>query len=238
MSGKQPAQVTLKIPSDVRQDELDLPGIITAVTPQKKRRGRWFVYVEGDFLIGVDDAVLLKNNLHKGIEMTPLLFKKLQREEGRQGIKSYLLKLLSQRAHSRLELFTKASLKDFDPDVVKDVLDELEQKEFINDREFAEKFAHDKNHLNDWGPAKIQAHLRQKGIDRQTAEQAVEKAFEEIDLDAQLRKLIEKRKRHFMKEEDSLKRKNKMVNYLRRKGYYASDIYENLNSLADTFMER
>jgi regulatory protein len=222
----------------VRQDEFDLPGIITGVTPQKKRRGRWSIYVEREFLIDVDDAVLLKNNLHEGVEMTPSLFRKLQREEGRQNIKAYLLKLLSQRAHSRLELFTKASMKDFDPDVVNDVLEELGEKNFINDREFAKKFAHDKNHLNDWGPAKILARLRQKGIDRQTAEEAVEKAFEKVDVGVQLRKLIKKRKRHFMKEEDPFKRKKKMTNYLQRKGYYASDIFEHLDVLADVFMGR
>lgn len=117
--------------------ELDLPGVITAVTPQKRKRDRSSVFVDGEFLMGVDNSVLLRNDLHKGVEMTPSLFKVLQREEGYQVIKAYLLKLLSQRDHSRRELFTKASQKDFAADAINQVLDELEQKDFINDREFA-----------------------------------------------------------------------------------------------------
>lgn len=215
--------------------DLALPGVITAVIPQKKRSGRWSVYVDDEFLMGVNDTVLLKNHLYKGVEMTLSLFEKLQRDEGRQVIKAYVLKLLSQRDHSRLELFTKAIRKDYNPDVINCVLDELEQKDFINDREFAEKFAHDKNHLNDWGPAKIQAHLRQKGIDRGTSEEIIRKAFEEINLYAQFGKLIKKRQRHFMREKDPFKRKNKMASYLQRKGYYAEDIYRYLDDLADIY---
>jgi regulatory protein len=222
----------------VASSDVDLPSIITAVTPQKKTCGRWSVFVDDEFLIGVDESVLLKNGLRKGVEMTPALFSTLQREEGRQTIKNYLLKLLSRRAHARQELFTKASRKkDFSPEIVNDVLDELEEKDFIDDREFAQKFARDKNHLNDWGPVKIKAHLRQKGVDKHTAEEAVSNTFEEVDLDAQFRKLIKKRKKRFAREEHPLKRKKKVANYLQRKGYYASDVYQYLDSLMDLIAE-
>src|SRR5699024_3606813 len=106
-------------------------------------------------LMGVDNDVVLKNDLHKGVKMTRALFKELQRAEGRQAVKSYVLKLLSQRDHARRELFQKASRKDYNIDVVNRLLDEFQEKGYIDDPKFARKFARDKYHLNDWGPLKI-----------------------------------------------------------------------------------
>ncbi len=220
-------------------DEADhhLPGVITAITPQKKNRERYSVFVDDDFLIGVADSTLLNNDLHKGAEITPSLFRKLQREEGRQRVKAYLLKLLSRRDHARRELFNKARRKDFAPEIVNDVLDELEERDFINAADFAEKYARDKNHLNNWGPAKIKVQLLKKGVSKEIGERAVEKAFEETDLKKQFIKLVEKRCYKFQREKDIFKRKKKVLDYLQRKGYYAGDIYRYLDFLLEMFEE-
>jgi regulatory protein len=216
-------------------DEADhhLPGIITAITPQKKNRERYSVFVDDTFLIGVADTTLLKNDLRKGAEITPSLFRKLQRDEGRQRVKSYLLKLLSRRDHARRELFNKARRKDFAPEIIDGVLDELEERNFINAADFAEKYARDKKHLNDWGPAKIKVHLLQKGISKKISEQAVAEVFEETDLKKQFIKLIEKRRYKFLREGNTLKRKKKVLDYLQCKGYYAGDIYRYLEFLME-----
>jgi regulatory protein len=208
-----------------------LPGVITAITPQKKNRERYSVFVDDTFLIGVADSTLLKNNLHKGAEITPSLFRKLQREEGRQKVKSYLLKLLARRDHARRELLNKARRKDFAPEIIDDVLDELEERDFINEVDFAEKFARDKYHLNGWGPAKIKVHLLKKGISKEISEQATAEVFEETDLKKQFIKLVEKRRYKFLREGNALKRKKKILDYLQRKGYYAGDIYKYLEFL-------
>ena len=219
------------------QADPDLPGVITAITPQKKNRNRYSIFVDDAFLLGVADSTLLDNDLHKGVTITPRLFKKLQRDEGRQKVKSYLLKLLGRRDHARRELFNKASRKDYPSDTINGVLDELEERGFINAADFAEKFARDKNHLNSWGPAKIKAHLLKKGINKGIAEQTISRVFEEIDLENKLSLLVEKKRRKFRREENALKRKKKVFDHLHRKGYYASDIYKYLDSLMEMLEE-
>lgn len=216
----------------VGEFETQLPGIITAIKPQKKRRGRSSIFVDNQFLIGVDNDVVLNHDLQKGREMTSLLFDEIQDEEGKQSVKSYLLKLLSRRDHSRKELYTKASRKDFAKSTINGVLDELEQKGYINNRKFAEKFSRDKNNLNSWGPLKIKVSLRRKGIPGEMAEQVITETFKNINLEEQLADLITKRRKHFMREDNALKRKKKIADYLRRKGYYGSDVYQHLDSLA------
>lgn len=210
--------------------EHNLPGRITAITPQKNKE-RYSIFVDGAFLIGVADSTLLDHGLTTGDEITTTLFRKLQRDEGRHAVKSYMLKLLSRRDHARRELYNKARRKDYSKDVINDVLDELKQKDFIHEEAFAGKFARDKSHLNKWGPSKIKAHLAKKGIAKQVREKAVAETFDDLDLEERFTKLVKKKRKRFLREEDAFKRKKKVFDYLQRKGYYPNTIYRHLNRL-------
>lgn len=211
----------------------NLPGVITAITPQKKNKERYSIFVDDEFLIGVAETTLLDHGLKKGVEITPPLFRKLQRAEGRHAVKSYMLKLLSRREHARRELYNKARRKEYTADIINSVLDELEEKGFLNEKRFAEQFARDKSNLNQWGPSKIQAHLRKKGISKMITENAIARAFEPIDIEKRLAELVEKKRRRFLREEDAFKRKKKVFDYLQRKGYRPASIYNCLDELME-----
>lgn len=216
---------------------ITLPGAISAITPQKNNASRYSVFVKDDFLLGVSEETMLKHQLKTGVEITPAFFKKLQRAEGRNKIKNYMLKLISRRQHGRKELQRKARRKDFPADGIEDVLYELEEKDFIDDKQFAEKYANDKSTLKKWGPRKITAHLQKKGVKRTTAESAAQKAFNEINMETRLRELILKRRKHFLRKPDYLKRKQKAVNYLLQKGYISADIFKCIDDILDELDE-
>lgn len=169
--------------------------------------------------------------------MTPLLFQRLQRAEGRHAVKSYALKLLGRRDHARKELLTKARRKDYPPELIHDVLDELQHKGFINDRTFAEKFAADKSRLNKWGPIKIRSHLIQKGINDADISHGINQAFGDVDLKETFLNLVLKKKRRFLREDDLLKRKKKVLDYLSRKGYKSGTIFKHLDELMEAISE-
>lgn len=209
----------------------ELPANISGITVQKKNKERYSIFVDGDFLLGVHEQTLLEYNLKEGIEITPSLFKKLQREEGRFAVKSYLMGLLSRRDHSRQELMNKALQKDYAPETITDVLDELQEKDYISDTQFALKYASEKSRKNNWGPAKVKAHLYKKGIKRKTIEKCTKKAFEDEDFEETFIHLISKRKRRFLKEEHPLKRKKKVIDHLARKGYTSTSIYNCIDKL-------
>lgn len=209
----------------------NLPGTITSISVQKKNKERYSIFVDDGFLTGITEETLLKFNLAKGDTITPSLFRKLQRQEGRFVVKSYMMKLLSRRDHARKELFTKAIRKDYAKDVIEDVLDELQQKGYLNEAKFAEKFASDKSRLNKWGPEKIKSHLFKKDISNEMAEQSIQKAFENVNLKQRFLDLVLKRKRRFLKEEDVYKRKKKVVDHLARKGYRPGNIFDHIDEL-------
>lgn len=217
----------------MEESDHNLPGVITAITTQKRNKERYSVFVNDDFLIGVAEETRIEHHLKKGMKVTPALFRKLQRAEGRHAVKSYMLKLLSRREHARRELFNKARRKEYPADVINSVLDELESKDFLNEKRFAGQFVRDKNNLNRWGPVKIQAHLYKKGISKQTAEGAITQAFKAVDISERLAELVKKRQRRFLREKDAFKRKKKVFDYLQRKGYRPGSIYKCLDELME-----
>ncbi|WP_138430550.1 regulatory protein RecX [Fodinibius saliphilus] len=214
-----------------KETEHHLPGDISSISVQKKNKARYSIFVDEEFLLGVSEQTLLKFNLKKGMEITPSLFRKLQREEGRFAIKAYMLKLLGRREHARKELFTKAIKKDYSKDVINSVLDELQEKGFLDNVRFAKKFAADKSNLSKWGPNKIKSHLFKKGISNTVAERCIEQAIEGQDVKQTFLDLVLKRKKRFLREEDPYKRKKKVVDHLARKGYRSTDIFKHIDAL-------
>lgn len=214
-----------------------LPAQISSISIQKKNKQRYSLYTEEGFLVGVSEETLIDLGLSKGMTVTPQLFKKIQRKEGYYKVKSYLLKLLARRDHSRRELLNKASRKEYPREVILSALDELDQKGYLNEDSFAEKFIADKYNLNQWGPAKIRAHLIKKGVSKAVIEGKIDAFFEERELKSTFLNLVLKRKRRFLKEEDLYKRKKKVFDYLNRKGFTPDSIFSHIDELMKAVAE-
>lgn len=210
-----------------------LPGRISSVTPQKRNKDRYSLYIDDEFLIGVSEETLLEFNIRKGLEVTSPMYHKLQRAEGRNKAKSYLMKLLARRDHARRELMTKALRKDYTKETIEDVLYELEKKNFVDDAKFAEKFVEDKMKHNKWGPSKIRSHLIKKGIKKEYIDRAIDRTFGGLDLEETYKNLVLKKKRRFLREQDRFKRKKKVFDYLCRKGYKPGDIMKYIDGLLE-----
>ena len=130
--------------------------------------------------------------------------------------KEKALNLLEYRAHSRRELFDK--LKRFaNIDTVNEVLDMLEEGGLIDDRAYAFQYAHDLMEMKLLGPQRLKMELSRKGIDDDTAEEAIFAAEEEIGTaEERLDRIIELRYKNLLTDEKNCK---KIINSLFRLGF-------------------
>ena len=130
--------------------------------------------------------------------------------------KEKALNLLEYRAHSRRELFDK--LKRFaNIDTVNEVLDMLEDGGLIDDRAYAFQYAHDLMEMKLLGPQRLKMELSRKGIDDDTAEEAIFAAEEEIGTaEERLERIIELRYKNLLTDEKNCK---KIINSLFRLGF-------------------
>ena len=220
--------------SDKNQGIDLLPGVITSITPQKKRKNRYSIFVDGEFLIGVSESVLLNHNLDKGRQLDKSEFQAIAAAEERQKAREYLLNLLSRRDHTRKELLQKAYKKQLDNQVVHNLLDEFEENGWIDHTSFTRSFIRDKFRINRWGPRKIISSLQQKGIDRNLAEKLTDEYFETIELLDIFQKLVDKKSYKFRKVENPLKRRKKVFDYLARKGYHTNQILQHIDLLMES----
>ena len=73
------------------------------------------------------------------------------------------LRLLARREHSRLELSMKLRQRRVDAGVIEDVLDDFEERGWLDDGRFAEVFVRQRMDAG-YGPLKILADLQQRGV--------------------------------------------------------------------------
>ncbi|MEX0610059.1 MAG: RecX family transcriptional regulator [Balneolaceae bacterium] len=210
-----------------------LPATVSGIQVQKKNKSRFSLFVQDEFLIGVSDSVLTKFNIYKGVKITPSFFHEILEAEEKWAAREYMFRILTRRDHSRKELKTKAYKKGLSGDFIDEILDEFEQKEYINDSKFALKYATDKFEFNDWGPYKIKTELAKKGISKNVAEEVASKVFGSDEIKDSLQKLVLKKRKRFQRE-PAQKRRKKVFDFLMRKGYDSTSILKHLNELLDS----
>ncbi len=76
------------------------------------------------------------------------------------------LKLLARREHSRLELEHKMARRRFGREVVKAVLDDCEQRGWLDDDRFADVYGRGRIDAG-YGPLRIRMELEQRGVHRE-----------------------------------------------------------------------
>ncbi|MEM9103381.1 MAG: regulatory protein RecX [Pseudomonadota bacterium] len=71
--------------------------------------------------------------------------------------------MIAKREHSRAQIENKLRSKAFDTDAINAILDEMEQKNWLNDERFAEMFIHGRVSRGQ-GPIRIANELKVRGV--------------------------------------------------------------------------
>lgn len=212
------ASPEIEMPDAEHWDESD-QVVIKEIQVQKKRRDRFSVFSKNGFMFGLSTDTYIKHPLTSGQVLSRNDVKQILEAEHRVRITSSLLQLISRRAHSRKELYQKAKKKNHNSTIINSILDEFEEKGWIDDKGFAFSFAKEKAHLKAWGPKKIHQHLLQKGIPQAIADEVISRAIPHDEALQTCLKLLLKKKWYFDKTEDKYKRKQKMMAFLMQRGF-------------------
>ena len=99
--------------------------IISRIESQKKRKNRFSIFTENEFLVGVSGDTLLKYGLQVGTSVTPDLLLKLQDNEEYLSLKNSGLRFLARRPHSIKELKDKLFNKSKSPNLIDSIIEEF-----------------------------------------------------------------------------------------------------------------
>lgn len=222
-----------------RQQIIDqLPAVVSKIEVQKKDTGRISVFIdESTFIFGLPIHVCERIGISKGYALNETNINQIESEILRDAIRSWLLQLLAKRIYSRNQLERKCIEAEYNTLVTTDILNEFEDRKWIDDEAYTRAFVRDKSEFQRWGPAKIRQHLHKNGISKEITTKIIPELIGKEDQKQTISTLIEKRKRHFLREPDLLKRKKKMIDYLLRKGYDSNIVFGSIDTLINNLSE-
>nr|WP_042182284.1 regulatory protein RecX [Kibdelosporangium sp. MJ126-NF4] len=127
------------------------------------------------------------------------------------------LTLLTARPRTRAELYKALVRKEIAPEVAERVLGRLDQVGLIDDKAFAEIWVRSRHTYQGMGRKALSIELRRRGVDNDTAAEAVAAVDEEAE-EERARQLVRK-KLSSLRSADQQTKIRRLVGMLARKGY-------------------
>lgn len=133
------------------------------------------------------------------------------------------VRLLARREHSRRELWHKLNQRGFDSAVINEVLARLQDEDWQSDARYAESYVRSRVERG-YGPDRILAELRQRGVDEALAARTLDEA--KVDWAALARQQL---RRHFSAPPADFDERVKRYRHLLNRGF-APDLARALDS--------
>lgn len=203
------------------------------LTSLEKRRNKIILYFDDSENIEIYYDVYLNLSIFKGDEVSSKRIDELKLANAEYEVKSSAFRYLSNRNHSIFELKTKLKKKEFDSQIIGNVISYLIEKKYLNDLTFAENFVRQRVEGRKEGVMKITSELYRKGITREIISEVTESIKENpknilnaLELGKSKFDIIQKRG-----ETDYNKIKSKLFMFLKGRGFTSDVIFEVINKL-------
>lgn len=203
---------------------------ITDIKPQKRHSERRSIFVDNEFLCGVDEEIVAILGLKVGQEIDKRRIKEILHKEVVKKAKDYAFKLLSYRPRSIRELQDRLKKKDYSSKVTSKVVKNLKRLKFLNDKEFARMWVESRIKTRPMGRYRLYQELIQKGIDRELTEEALSNYKEEKEIEL-ARELVQKKLKSSYRSLDNLTAQRRLYGFLQRRGFSYDTIQEVVKEL-------
>ncbi len=193
---------------------------ITKIQPAVKTAGRYNIFVDEQYSFSLDESQLLQEKLKIGLEINEEKLAELQGES--EFGKSYAraLELILRRPRSFREMYDYARRKKWEEELTDRVLSRLSEKEYLDDKKFANFWLKARINSKPISKRKLSAELQQKGISREIIDEVLSEYSQNDEL-AALLVLINKKKNKYTDEQ-------KLMAYLASQGFSYGAIKEAL----------
>ena len=193
---------------------------MTITALEKTKGDRYTVYVDGEYWYILDLEILLQNHVRKDMEVDEEFLEDLLVQAERRRARERAYYLLGYRDHSAKELYDKL-IKNARPEIAAEIVALMQEQGYINDEDYAGKLARYYLQSKRWGARKTLFEMTRRGIDRETAQLAIEECG--VDYVEQIRQIIDRKYAQYLNDGD-YKGKQKVIAALTRLGYGYSDI--------------
>ncbi|WP_338470588.1 recombination regulator RecX [Niallia sp. XMNu-256] len=196
-------------------------SIITKITTQQKNKERYNIFTDDGtgekYAFSVDEGVLVKFQLRKGMELDDFFLTEIQYEDEIRKAYNMAVKYLSRIIRTEHEIRIYLKEKEVNEPVIQEVILKLYEFQFLNDEQYAISYVRTQKNTNDKGPLVIRRELLEKGVKKTL----IDEAIKEYTYDEQYHKAekICQKETAKNKKDSELVIKKKLEQKLTRKGY-------------------
>jgi len=185
---------------------------ITALEQQKRKKDRVSVFLDGEFAFGL--TLEAAAGLRVGQELSDEAIAQLQDRETLIQARQSAFRYMSYRPRSIVEVRRNLLGKDYDEVVVDAIIAELIERNHLDDEAFAAYWVEQREAFKPRSRLALRQELYEKGVPRSVVSRIVENV-DESDAAANAAERRAQRWSHLDEEEF----RNKMISYLRRRGF-------------------
>ena len=153
----------------------------------------------------------------------PELFKKA---------KAHAFRFLSYRERSHWELAQYLKKKEYSHPMIQQTLDYLTELDYINDQRFALQWSQFKINKNKIGRSRLYMELSGKGIDKAIIEKTLNAIYKD-NPEKDLAEQCARKKWVSLKGTQKEKKKQRLVQFMQRRGFSSDIIYQSLKTLTE-----
>ncbi len=201
---------------------------ISKIEPQKTNKGRYNVFIEGEFAFGIDKELVYTEKLEKDKEITEKEISNVVKKDLEKRLFDKACHFLSYRPRSRQEIrnnlwkkikkIKKETVDKVDREtLIESVLDKLSNLDFVDDEEFVSWWIKQRIQFKPRGKYLLKSELFKKGVDRETIKRSLKKYSREDETDW-AKKLLEKKISRY-KNLPEQKQRKKLSNLLAHRGF-------------------
>ncbi len=151
------------------------------------------IHFDNDDKLIISEDVFYNSGLRKGDEISGDRYSFFVERNKIYYIKQRALSFLSRRFHSEKELYLKLKTKSYDERLIKEVIQDLVSRNFIDDRNFTFHFIEEKLKKRKWGANKIRSALYVKGISGEIIDGELKKIDNTPGLNETIREIATKK---------------------------------------------
>jgi len=202
----------------LRFDGWSMQKTITAIKKQKRNSNRVNIYLDDEFSFGlyVINAVRLKI----GQTLSQSEINTLQHEDQIESAYQKALNFIAYKPRTTFDVRKKLMDGGYPDQIVETILEKLLEKGYLNDQQFAENWIENKSLNKPRGKKLIRLELKQKNIDQEIIDEAVNQMEQEEELAFRAAERYHKRLLNL--EEDVFKRR--LTGFLIRRGFSFSTV--------------
>ncbi len=192
---------------------------VTDIKQQVKRQDRYSIFIDGKYSFSLSANELMQSGIRLNKEYTEAELEQLKQTAVLDKAYMRSLDMLSRRARSEWELRDYLRRKDYEPDVIDQIITRLKKSQYIDDYNFAKAWVDNRRLLKATSKRKLSQELKQKRVEQSVIDGVL--AEDDTDELAVIRELIVKKRTQSRYQDDQ-----KLIAYLLRQGFGYGDVKE------------